>query len=94
MSAPAEVSEHIESEVEQGSGHPEKIEPDAGQDIDNFKQLCLWSWSQFHFTPILCLFPAGKDLGLRAAIFLSEDAFAHGLVGCHAKLVLFEDEED
>ena len=94
MGASAQVSEHVEGEVDQGSGHPEKIEPDTGQDIDNFKQLCLRSWPQFHFAPILCLFPAGKDLCLRGAIFLSEDALAHGFVGCHAKLILFEDEED
>jgi hypothetical protein len=91
----AEIAEHEEGEVEQRGSHPEQVEPNTGQDIDDPKKHGLRSWSQLQsLTPFLSLFCTGKNLSLRALALLSEDTVAHGLVGSHSKLILLEDKED
>ena len=95
MCPSAEIAEHVEGEVEQGGSHPEQIEPNTGQHIDDPKEHCLRSWSQLQsLTSLLSLFCTGKDLSLRASALLSEDTLAHGFVGSHSKLILLEDKED
>ena len=93
MGASPEIAEHEEGEVDEGCDYPEKVEEEAGEEVDQLECCGLGILDFLFDVEVARRRVRVRDMASRGPLLGSEDALSELLVAGHSQHVLLGDEK-